>query len=203
MKSSSSLGVRETIKFIETEYVNIIHEILKTGKNPFFNDAKLYQNAYTRVQLVADYGEKQCEEMVEYYIQLIEKYIIDCKNKLIEESKSNQSNLIEGFILYTTKINFLIYWMVRVFCYLDRYHTKAKYQKSLSQFAMELYKSNFYAQFKDNIQNEINNLKSEEKNGNEESNIILKNIIEILEDLKLQKPKITKVNGIIKWVNEM
>ena len=93
MKSSSSLGVRETIKFIETEYVNIIHEILKTGKNPFFNDAKLYQNAYTRVQLVADYGEKQCEEMVEYYIQLIEKYIIDCKNKLIEESKSNQSNL--------------------------------------------------------------------------------------------------------------
>ena len=68
---------------------------------------------------------------------------------------------------------------------------------------MELYKSNFYAQFKDNIQNEINNMKSEEKNGNEESNIILKNIIEILEDLKLQKPKITKVNGIIKWVNEM
>ena len=46
-------------------------------------------------------------------------------------------------------------------------------------------------------------MKSEEKNGNEESNIILKNIIEILEDLKLQKPKITKVNGIIKWVNDM
>ena len=203
MKSSSSLGVRETIKFIETEYVNIIHEILKTGKNPFFNDAKLYQNAYTRVQLVADYGDRQCGEMVEYYIQLIENYIIDCKNKLIEENKSNQSNLIERFLLYTTKINFLIYWMVRVFCYLDRFYTKAECKKSLSQFAMELYESNFYDEFKDNIQNEINNMKREEKNGNEESNIILKNIIEILEDLKLQKPKITKVNGIIKWVNEM
>ena len=93
MKSPRSLGVREAIKFIETEYANIIFEILKTEKNHIFNDYKFYQNAYTRVQLVADYGDRQCGEMVEYYIQLIENYIIDCKNKLIEQNKSNQSNL--------------------------------------------------------------------------------------------------------------
>ena len=67
---------------------------------------------------------------------------------------------------------------------------------------MKLYKSNFYEAFKDNIQDEISNLKNEEKNGNEKTIEKLKNIMKILEYLDLEKPKIIKENNLLIWENE-
>ena len=195
-------GVREAIIFIETEYVNQIFENIKTGNMNNINKTT-YMEVFTRINREADRGDFKSRELFEYFCQIIENYIIDCKMKLIEESNTNQSKLIDGFLFHTKNINYLIYMMIKGFFYLGRYYTPARFQKTLFQIAMNLYKSNFYESLKDNIQDGISYLKNEEKNGNEESNIILKNIIEILENLKLQKPKITKVNGIIKWVNEM
>ena len=195
-------GVRETIIFIETEYVNQIFENIKTGNMNKINKTT-YMKVFTRINKEADRGDFQSRELFEYFCQIIENYIIDCKMKLIEESNTNQSKLIDGFLFHTKNINYLIYMMILGFLYLGIYYIPHRFHKTLFQIAMDLYKSNFYEALKDNIQDGINYLKNEEKNGNEESNIILKNIIEILEDLKLQKPKITKVNGIIKWVNEM
>ena len=177
-------GVRETIIFIETEYVNQIFENIKTGNMNKINKTT-YMEVFTRINKEADRGDFQSRELFEYFCQIIENYIIDCKMKLIEESNTNQSKLILGFL------------------YLGIYYIPHRFHKTLFQIAMDLYKSNFYEALKDNIQDGINYLKNEEKNGNEESNEKLKNIMEILEYLKFEKPKIIKEQGKIKWINEI
>ena len=49
----------------------------------------IFFNAYTVVETFAGLGDKECQELYDYYNQIIENYIIDCKKKLIEEEKSN------------------------------------------------------------------------------------------------------------------
>ena len=92
--------------------------------------------------------------------------------------------------------------MFRIFWFLDRFYTRRPGRKTLGQIGMNLYKSNFYEAFKDNIQDEISNLKNEEKNGNEKSIEKLKNIMKILEYLDLEKPIIRKENNLLIWENE-
>ena len=195
-------GVRETIIFIETEYVNQIFENIKTGNMNKINKMT-YMKVFTRINKETDRGDFQSRELFEYFCQIIENYIIDCKMKLIEESNTNQSKLIDGFLFHTKNINYLIYMMILGFLYLGIYYIPHRFHKTLFQIAMDLYKSNFYEALKDNIQDGINYLKNEEKNGNEESNEKLKNIMEILEYLKFEKPKIIKEQGKIKWINEI
>ena len=195
-------GVRETIIFIETEYVNQIFENIKTGNMNNINKTT-YMEVFTRINSEADRGDFKSRELFEYFCQIIENYIIDCKMKLIEESNTNQSKLIDGFLFHTKNINYLIYMMILGFLYLGIYYIPHRFHKTLFQIAMDLYKSNFYEALKDNIQDGINYLKNEEKNGNEESNEKLKNIMEILEYLKFEKPKIRKEQGKIKWINEI
>ena len=195
-------GVKETIIFIETEYVNQIFENIKTGNMNNINKTT-YMEVFTRINSEADKGDFKSRELFEYFCQIIENYIIDCKMKLIEESNTNQSKLIDGFLFHTKNINYLIYMMIKGFLYLGIYYIPHRFHKTLFQIAMDLYKSNFYEALKDNIQDGINYLKNEEKNGNEESNEKLKNIMEILEYLKFEKPKIRKEQGKIKWINEI
>ena len=201
MQNFPSTTIRETVKFLEAGLISEIFEFLKTGKG-MNRKVSEYMIAYTEVQTEAIRGDSNCEELLQYYTQLIENYIIECKNNLFEESKSNQSNLIDEFLSYTKKINFLIYWMFRIFWFLDRFYTRRPGRKTLGQIGMNLYKSNFYEAFKDNIQDEISNLKNEEKNGNEKSIEKLKNIMKILEYLDLEKPKIIKENNLLIWENE-
>ena len=184
--------VRNRIKIIRKECIDKLLESLKTGKLENFN----FMNCYTEVRNLAD--EREEEILILLYYGTIEDYIIQCKTKLIEESKTN---LIDGFLLHTKNINFLIYWMVKVFSYLDFYYTRIG-KKTLSEKAMDYYKSLFFKEFKDKIQEEFNNLKKEENKGSEESQSKIKSIMEILESLELEKPKITKEKGQIKWVDE-
>ena len=195
-------GVKETIIFIETEYVNQIFENIKTGNMNNINKTT-YMEVFTRINSEADKGDFKSRELFEYFCQIIENYIIDCKMKLIEESNTNQSKLIDGFLFHTKNINYLIYMMIKGFLYLGIYYIPHRFHKTLFQIAMNLYKSNFYESLKDNIQDGISFLKNEEKNGNEESKEKLKNILEILEYLKFEKPKIRKEQGKIKWINEI
>ena len=161
----------------------------------------IFFNAYTVVETFAGLGDKECQELYDYYNQIIENYIIDCKKKLIEEEKSN---LIDGFLFHSKNINFVIYHMQRIFSYLDRFYTIAKVKVSLSKSAMNLYKSIFYEEFKNKIQDEINTLEKEEKIANDELNSKIHRVKEILEEVNLENPKIVvQKRKIIKWENQI
>ena len=187
-------NVEDTIKIIENDLINKLLEYFKTGK--FEIPPIKYMELYTEVQIAAD-DDSNSEQLIEYFKQSIENYIVECKNRL---SKEGKTNIIDEFLFHTKNIYFFMYWMIKVFHFLDCFYTKAKLKDSLSSIAFNLYKSNFYEEFKDNIQNEINNLKNEEKDGNKESCSKIQSIMKIIEDTKLLFPKIIKVENEIKWI---
>ena len=94
--------------------------------------------------------------------------------------------------------------MQRIFSYLDRFYTIAKVKVSLSKSAMNLYKSIFYEEFKNKIQDEINTLEKEEKIANDELNSKIHRVKEILEEVNLENPQIVvQKRKIIKWENQI
>ena len=188
--------IKELIIFLENEIICDIFEYLKTGK--FQIKINILSFSYSEIQKISDHGDYQSETLFEYYKQIIENYIIDCTKKL---SLANNNNLIDAFLFHTKNINFLIYWMYKIFRYLDRFYVYTKTGTTLSGNAMNLYKSIFYEKFKNQIQNEIDNLKNA-KNDNQESDAKIQSVMKILQDIKLNLPKIIKENNEIKWIED-
>ena len=91
--------------------------------------------------------------------------------------------------------------MYKIFRYLDRFYVYTKTGTTLSGNAMNLYKSILYEKFKNQIQNEIDNLKNA-KNDNQESDAKIQSVMKILQDIKLNLPKIIKENNEIKWIED-
>ena len=189
---------KEGIKKIEEEMINKIFGYLKNGV--FSNNSpNSYYNAYSTVVALADEGDDFSYNLLQYHNQTIEKYIIDCKNEFIKE---NHINLIDKFLEYIKKINFLIYWMSSIFVYLDRFYTTAKIHRRLAHGAMDLYKSIFFDEVKNDIFIEIDKLINEDRNGNKESRTKIKNVLNILKIFDYKYPKIVKDNHRIIWIND-
>ena len=199
MKKTGNL--EKAIEFAKTGFINKLLEDLKTDNGNIKIVPSEYMDCYEEIQIAADLGEIESGKLFNFHNETIEKYIIECKNKLIEESKTN---LIDGFLKYTNKINFFIFWMNRIFCYLDRFYNKNN-NTSLSKKEMELYKSIFFEEFKDNIQEEINKIKTEGNNENDELNTKYKNIMKIIKEMELKDPVIFRDNygtKEIKWIEK-
>ena len=194
-------NLEKAIEFAKTGFINKLLEDLKSDNGNIKIVPSEYMDCYEEIQLAADLGEIESGKLFNFHNETIEKYIIECKNKLLEESKTN---LIDGFLKYTNKINFFIFWMNRIFCYLDRFYNKIK-ETSLSKKAMDLYKSIFYEEFKDNIQEEINKIKTEGNNENDELNTKYKNIMKIIKEMELKDPVIFRDDygtKEIKWIEK-
>ena len=185
-------------KELEKEMIKGILEYLKNGTFPN-NSPNSYMNAYTIVQNLADSGDNESEALFNYHNLTIQKYIEDCY-KLINKESSNQ--LIDSVIKYTEKINFLIYWMNRIFTYLDRFYTKAKSKNTLSQNAIKLYIKHFFDPISQDVYTEVNKLIKEDRNCNLESRPKIKIILKIIYDIDLNNPKIMKENNKISWYQE-
>ena len=199
MKNSQNIKDFKTgKKEIEKEMVSKILDYLKNGIFPK-NNVGSHVNAYTIVQVLADQGDTPSKELLNYYNQTIENYILDCKKEL---NKANTANLIDGFLFHTDHIYTLIYWMYKIFFYLDRFYTKAKGKITLSKYGMMKYNSLFFEEFKISIFLEVNKLIKEERNGNKESRAKIKSVMKIFRDLDLEYPQIVKENNRITWVCE-
>ena len=188
--------VKDAIIFLENEIMGDLFEYLKTGK--FQIKKNILSSSYSIIQIIGDTGDDQSRELFHYYKEIIRNYIIDCSDKL---SSKNNTNLIDEFLFHTKNINNLIYWMYKIFQYLDRFHMTAKESTTLSKCAMDLYKTIFYEKFKNQIQNEFDNLKNT-KNNNEESDTKIQSVLKILKDMDLKLPKIIKENNEIKWIED-
>jgi len=94
--------------------------------------------------------------------------------------------------------------MNRIFCYLARFYTKVKCKKPLAKISMDLYKSNFFEAFKEDIFIAVDELINEERNGSgtEESKAKIKSIKKILDDMNSQRLSIKKEKEKIIWINE-
>ena len=183
---------------VKNEMIDNIHEYLKNGTFPN-KKPNAYMTAYTTVQTHADLGDKECAMLLEYHNGVIRDYIQDCLNDL---SKETNVNLIDAFIKHTEHITFLSYWMNRIFCYLDRFYTKAKCKITLAKNALTLYTENFFNQFRNNIFIEVNKLIREDRQGIREYRPKIKIVMRIIKDLDYEFPKLIKENNKISWIQE-
>ena len=183
---------------VKSEMIDNIHEYLKNGTFPN-KKPNAYMTAYTAVQTHADIGDKECAMLLEYHNGVIRDYIQDCYNDL---SKETNVNLIDAFIKHTEHITFLSYWMNRIFCYLDRFYTKAKCKITLAKNALTLYTENFFNQFRNNIFIEVNKLIREDRQGIREYRPKIKTVMRIIKDLDYEFPKLIKENNKISWIQE-
>ena len=195
--SSNIIDFKTSKKELEKQMINKILDYLKNGVFPS-KTIDSHMNAYTIVNVLADKGDAQSKELLNYYKTVIENYVIDCKKEL---SKENNANLIDGFLYHTDHIYTLIYWMYKIFLYLDRFYTKSKGKISLSKYGMMAY-SIFFDEFKTDVMLEVNKLIKEERNGNKESRAKIKGVMKILKDVDIEYPLIMKENNRIIWAEE-
>ena len=190
--------IKKVKKELEKEMIKGILEYVKKGTFPN-NSPNSYMNAYTLVQNVADLGDSQCEELFKYHNKTIQTFIESCYKKV---NKLSGTHFVDSFIKETENINFLIYWMNRIFTYLDRFFTKAKMKNSLSKNALNLYRDYFFTLLQDEIHKEVNKLIKEDRNCNIESRPKIKTMLKVINDLDLVSPKIIKENNKISWIQD-
>ena len=171
--------------------LNKIFEYLKTGV--FLNNkVSSFSKVYSIMYSLTDRGGENTYKLFDYYKKTILNYILECKNKLKEE---NKINLIDKFLENIRKINFLIYWMTRIFIYYERYNPT----KKLSQVAINLCKLNLFDEIKKDIFTEVEKLINEDRNGNKESRLKIKNVMNTLKIFDFKYPIILKENNKIIW----
>ena len=196
--SSDKGNINIFLQEIENKMIKGILEYLNNGTFPN-NNPNSFVNAYSIVQSIADLGDKESEQLFMYHNKILQDYIEDC-NKII--SKKPNSQLIDSFIKYTEKINFLTYWLNKIFTYLDRYYMKTTIKQSLSKVAIEIYINNLFNNYRTQIFEEVNKLLKEDRNLNFESRPKIKFILKVLQDIDFSKPKIVKENNNILWIQE-
>ena len=199
MNNKPPKDIKEAKKMLEKEMIKGILEYLRNGIFPN-NSPNSYMNAYTIVQGMADEGDTQCETLFDYHNKTVQKYIEDCY-KIVSKESSN--HLIEAVIEQTEKINFLIYWMFRIFTYLDRFYTKSKVKITLSQNSIKLYKEHFFNPLENDIYTEVNKLIKEDRNCNLEPRPNIKTILKIIQFIgflinkaKKKVKRYIKINGM-------
>jgi hypothetical protein len=183
-------------KELEKEMINGIIDYLKYGTDPN-NNANSYLKVYNIVKEVLDSSYDARTNLLEYHNKIISDFV-DFSFKNI--SKESNVHLIDSFIKNTEKINFLIYWMNKIFTYLDRLHTEDN--QTLSKKAMEIYKNNFFIPKQNEIFKEVNKLIKDDRNRNTESRPKIKAVLNIIDSLDLIYPTIIKENKKIVWMAE-
>ena len=196
--ASKIKDIKTAKKELEKEMIRGILEYLKNGTEPN-NNPNSYMNAYTIVQNMADMGDEECGQLFEYHNKIITNFIELCYKNVSHESNVQ---LIDSLIKNTENINILIYWMNRIFTYLDRFYTKAKNKQALSKNAMEIYKNKFFVPIEKEVYKEVNKLIKDDRKCNTESRPKIKAVMKIINNLDLISPKIVRENNNITWMAE-
>ena len=98
------------------------------------------------------------------------------------------------------KINYLIYWLQKIFTYLDKFFTKYFYKQSLPQNGIDLYKNYFFIPLENNIYKEVNNLIKNDRNINNELEDRIKTILKIISYLDSSSSEIKKEKNNYIWI---
>ena len=191
-----SAAVAQVTKQLESLIISGIMDYVKNDVFPN-NSSDCYMNAYTIVQTKVDSGID--EALFNYHNEVIKEVIEHCYKKV--KDKKNLE-LIDIFIKQTEKINFLIYWMNRIFTYLDRFYTNSHNKRSLSKNAIDLYNNYFFLPMQTEIHKEVNKLIKEDRCCITEQRPKIKIIMKIISDLDLANPKIIKEHNSIYWIED-
>ncbi|CAE7944417.1 TRP1, partial [Symbiodinium sp. KB8] len=115
-----TMTVEQGLELIEKERVQPLLTYLRTGT--FENKTNMtFMKAYS---VVVQFGDQQQHsfKLYSYYKKVISDY---CKNGMIELQKLAGEDLLHALAQLWEKNTILVFWMQRVFQYLDRFFTKS------------------------------------------------------------------------------
>lgn len=190
--------IKEVKKKLDETMIKGLLEYVKNGTFPG-NSPNSYMDAYTTVQSFADEGDQEGEALYNHHNKIIQGYILDCHKKI---KGISSSQLVDSFLDCTSNINFLIYWMNRIFTYLDRFFVRSKGKTTLAKTAIDIYHTQFFDPVKSDLFKELGKLIEDDRNRNIESRPKIKAILKIVDDLDLMQPRISKENNKISWSAE-
>ena len=184
----------EQKKIMEDKQINYLLNYVRSGK--LLQAEGSFMQVYNIVYTLVD--RQLEEETLKYHNEKIEQAIIECYEKI---KNLSGIDFIDSFILYTKRINFLIYNMSKLFIYITNNHLKTveenlgrKYKENdISEFSMYIYKKCFFDKLQVKLYQILNELLiRDERNGNNEHRDKILFIMEIINSMDIIKPKIAK-----------
>ena len=148
-----------------------------------------YMKYSSMIHIYCDLGDNESELLFLYHNEVVKDYLEKYYNLIILQPKDK---LIDLFIKQTENINIFLYYMSRLFYYLDRFYLLAENKSKLNKNQMNLYIEKYFKPLKDNIYKELNKLIKQDRNGNKESRNKIKSVMRILNDIDINEPKIRK-----------
>jgi len=191
-------AIDKLIKEIEEEMLNGILNYLKNGIIPNSNP-NAFMNAFTIVENIINNYDEYSNYLLEYHNKVVREFIEYSYD--IVSNKSN-SELIYSFIENTNKINFLIYWMSRIFNYMEKFRLRKNIEEKLCQISIKLYKQYFFDNIQNNIYKELNKLFKKERANKEWKDPKIRFVLGMLYILDLDFPQIVKENRKIIWTTQ-
>ena len=177
--------------------INDLFIYIKNGTPPQSNADSLMK-CYN---IIYEYTDKQIgDEILNYHNEIIKQAVNECFEKI---QNLNGIKFIESFILYTKRLNYMIFQMSRIFNYIstnnlqaqdDKDNTRIYKEDDVSEFSMYIYKKYFFDRLEKKLFKIMSDIIIRNESENMEFRTIFEDIMKIINYLDFIKPKITKSN---------
>ena len=134
--------IQKTFKNIEVvktklkkEYIEHIILLIEKKKDSIPGPEE-YMKYSSMIHIYCDLGDNESELLFLYHNEVVKDYLEKYYNLIILQPKDK---LIDLFIKQTENINIFLYYMSRLFYYLDRFYLLAENKSKLNKNQMNLY----------------------------------------------------------------
>mmetsp|Transcript_95352 Transcript_95352/g.269412 ORF Transcript_95352/g.269412 Transcript_95352/m.269412 type:complete len:754 (+) Transcript_95352:72-2333(+) len=186
------MTVEQGLELIEAERVQPLLEYLKTGV--FENKTNMtFMKAYS---VVVQFGDQQAHsfKLYSYYKKVISEY---CDENVALMSGCAGEELLRKLADLWEKQTILVFWMQRVFQYLDRFFTKNnKEYPDLFSAALRCFQETVYDRVKDKCIEAMIHTINRERNSYDINQDVIKLLVEMLCTVGDPQPKIIKQKDI-------
>eukprot|EP00971_Amphidinium_carterae_P201158 3991908-Amphidinium_carterae.1 len=164
------MSVEQGLELIESERVQPLLQYLKSGE--FVNKTNMtFMKAYSVVVQFGDQHEHSLK-LYSYYKKVITGY---CKENVQQMEGQSGEELLRRIALLWDKATILVFWMQRVFQYLDRFFTKnnAEYP-DLFLAALQVFQETVYTCVKERCIRALIETINRERNGQDIAQDVVK-----------------------------
>ena len=167
-------NITEELSQIKSSLIENVLKYLETGKFENRTNA-VYVNAYSKVLELADIDENG-KHLYRYYKNIIQRYTT-CVVKA-ELLFLRGVDLLKKLALRWQNHKMLVYWMRKIFNYLDRYYIKNANEDCLFLAGVKIFKEEVFAHIKVAVKTALLNQINSERNGTEiDTNIIKESLL--------------------------
>ena len=181
----------EGIKLIYECLIKDLLQLIEKGNFPLNISLKAFMKAQNEIYKMANDYNNSAEQLFNYYIKVITEYVNNAYNKI---KCLSDDELINHFLDEYSKCIQLIYWMQRIFIYLDKFYTKNKNKGSLFTNSFKIFEDKMFVPLKEKLYEEVNKMINKDRNNFVINRIEIKNILRIIQEINMVKPVIIKEN---------